>query len=70
MANVFAAFKTTKNPSTKLILLVDSSVELLTLGSLLAGKIRLRCSRATDKMLKLRKNIKIRGRYPAQVVVR
>ena len=65
MANVFAVFKATKNLRRKVFLLVlpDSSVDLSTLGIVVLTKIRLRCFRATDKMWKFIKNIKISGRY-------
>ena len=65
MANVFAAFKATKNPSTDLILLV----QLSTLANVFSAKIRLRCFCATDKMWKLSKYIKGRERYPEKVIV-
>ena len=70
MANVFADLKATKNSSTRLILLDDSSVELSTLPIVVSQKIRLRRFRATDKRRKLRKIIKIRGRYTPKASVK
>ena len=50
MANVFAAFKATKNLGTKLTcMLADSSVELSTLAIVVLAKIRLRCFRQQKK---------------------
>ena len=70
MAKVFAAFKALKKPNTKLILLPDPSLELLTLFIIIAGRICLRCFRAIDKILKLRKNMRIRGMYPIEQVIK
>ena len=70
MANVFADLKATKNPSTRLILLDDSSVELSTLAIVVSRKIRLRCFRATDNRWKFRSIIKIRGRYTPKASVK
>ena len=62
MANVFANFKATKNLGTKLILLDDSSVELLAMAIVVSAKMRFRCLRATRKMWRLSKSINIFGK--------